>query len=48
MAADGQTLSFYCDHSQLAGILRVIAYNDGRIIEQIDKSDSVLLSVVKT
>jgi len=48
MAANGQTLSFYCDPGQLARILRVVAYNDGKIIEQISKPDSVLLSVVKT
>ena len=48
MALNGQTLSFYCDHSQLARIRRVIAYNDGRIIKQTNKPGSLLLSVVKT
>ncbi len=47
MAPNGKTLSFYCDHSQLARILRVIVYNDGKIIEQISKPDGILLKVVK-
>ena len=47
MAPNGKTLSFYCDHSQLARILRVVVYNDGKIIEQISKPDGILLKVVK-
>jgi hypothetical protein len=48
MATNAQTLRFYCDHSHLARILRVIAYNDGKVIEKISKSDGILLTVVKT
>jgi hypothetical protein len=48
MAPNALTLSFYCDHSQLARILRVIAYNDGKVIEKISKPDVILLTVVKT
>ncbi|MBE9521042.1 MAG: hypothetical protein IME97_07925 [Proteobacteria bacterium] len=48
MALNAQTFSFYCDHSHLARILRVIAYNDGKVIEKISKPDGIFMTVVKT
>ncbi len=48
MAKAGQTFSFVCEENQVSRILRVIVYNDGVIIEQINKNTGIFITVRKT
>jgi hypothetical protein len=48
MAKAGQTFSFVCGENQVSRILRVIVYNDGIIIEQINKNTGIFITVRKT
>jgi hypothetical protein len=48
MAKAGQTFSFVCEENQVSRILRVIVYNDGIIIEQINKNTGIFITVRKT